>query len=74
MRLSDKAYQILKWIMILASPFCTFVTGLIVAIQTADPVAITTAVIGGLGTFVGCIIKASDTQYYKEVNSDDESE
>ena len=68
MMLSSKAYQILKWIMILAAPICTFITGLIQAIQTGDPIAITTTAIGGLGTLVGFVIKASDAQYYKEEN------
>ena len=66
MKLSDKTYYILKWVMILAAPFCTFITGIIQAVQTGDTVAIITAVLGGLGTFVGVVIKASDIQYYKE--------
>lgn len=66
MKLSDKAYQILKWTMILAAPICTFIVGIIQAVQTGDPIAITTAVLGGLGTLAGIVIKASDIQYYKE--------
>ncbi len=66
MRLPDKAYIILKWIMLLAVPVCTFLTGLLAAIQTGDPAAIITAAIGGLGTLAGVIIKISDSEYKKE--------
>ena len=69
MKLSSKAYYILKWTMILAVPLCTFIIGIIQAVQTGDPIAITTAVLGGLSTFIGAIIKASDIQYYKEENN-----
>lgn len=70
MKLSNKAYDILKWVMILAVPLCTFITGIIQAIQTGDPIAIMTAVLGGLSTFIGAIIKASDIQYKKEESDD----
>ena len=65
MKLPDKVYNILKWVMFLATPVCTFVLGILAAIQTGDPSAIITAVIGGLGTLAGVIIKISDTEYKK---------
>lgn len=67
MRLPDKVYNILKWIMLLAVPIGTFVTSLIVAIQTGDPTAIVTTVISGLGSLAGAIIKISDNEYKKEL-------
>lgn len=67
MRLPDNIYNILKWIMILAVPLCTFVTSLIVAIQTGDPTAIITTVISGLGSLAGAVIKVSDNEYKKEL-------
>lgn len=70
MRLPDNVYNILKWIMILAVPLCTFVTSLIVAIQTGDPTAIITTIISGLGTLAGAIIKASDVEYQKEIKGE----
>lgn len=67
MRLPDKVYNALKWIMILAVPLCTFVTALIAAIQTGDPTAIITTVISGLGSLAGAVIKVSDSVYQKEI-------
>lgn len=69
MKLPDKVYIALKWIMLLATPVCTFVLGIIAAIQTGDVSAIITAVLGGLGTLAGVIIKISDTQYRKEIEN-----
>ena len=66
MVLNDKTYETLKWIMLLATPLCTFILGIYAAIQTGDVTAIITAVLGGLGTLAGTIIKVSDTNYRKE--------
>ena len=67
MQLPDKVYLILKWVMLLATPVCTFILGIIAAVQTGDISAIITAVIGGLGTLAGVIIKISDTAYKKSL-------
>lgn len=67
MKLPNRVYDILKWIMILAVPLATFVTALIASIQTGDMTAIITTVISGLGTLAGAIIKASDVEYQKEL-------
>ena len=69
MKLPDTVYIVLKWIMLLATPVCTFILGIIAAIQTGDVSAIITAVLGGLGTLAGVIIKISDTQYRKEIEN-----
>ena len=69
MKLPDKVYIVLKWIMLLATPVCTFILGIIAAIQTGDLSAIITAVLGGLGTLAGVIIKISDMQYRKEIEN-----
>jgi len=66
MKLPDKVYIILKWIMILATPICTFILGILAAVKTGDTAAIITAVIGGLGTLAGVIVKVSDNAYKKE--------
>ena len=66
MRLPDNVYLIMKWIMLLAVPVCVFITGIMDAVQTGSPSAIITAVIGGLGTLAGVIIKISDSEYRKE--------
>lgn len=67
MKLPDKVYIVLKWVMLLATPVCTFVLGILAAVQTGDPAAIITAVLGGLGTLAGIVIKISDMEYKKEV-------
>ena len=70
MRLPDKVYNILKWVMLLAVPICTFITALIAAIQTGDPTAIITTVISGLGSLAGAVIKISDSEYKKELKEE----
>lgn len=67
MKLPDKVYIVMKWIMLLATPLCTFILGILAAVQTGDPAAIITAVLGGVGTLAGVIIKISDTEYKKEI-------
>jgi purine-cytosine permease-like protein len=67
MKLPDKVYIAMKWIMLLATPVCTFILGILAAVATGEPAAIITAVIGGLGTLAGVIIKISDMEYRKEI-------
>lgn len=67
MRLPDKVYDVLKWIMFLGTPVATFIIGIIAAVNTGDPAAIITAVFGGLATLAGVIIKISDNTYQKEL-------
>lgn len=67
MKLPDKVYDILKWVMLLATPVCTFILGIIAAVQTGEVPAIITAVIGGIGTLAGVIIKISDAEYKKQL-------
>lgn len=66
MVLKDKTYEALKWIMLLATPICTFILGVYSACQSGDVATIITTVLGGLGTLAGIIIKVSDTNYRKE--------
>lgn len=69
MKLPDKVYDVLKWIMLLAGPVTTFILGIIAAVNTGDVSAIITAVLGGIGTLAGVIIKISDGQYKKELEN-----
>lgn len=68
MKLPDKVYDILKWVMFLGTPVATFIIGIIAAVNTHDPAAIVTAVFGGLSTLAGIVIKISDGVYQKELN------
>lgn len=70
MKLPDKIYNVLKWIMFLAVPVGTFILGIITAVQTGDPSAIITTVFGGIGTLAGIIIKISDGNYYAELGKE----
>ncbi len=67
MKLPDKVYIVMKWIMLLAVPVCVFITGIIDAVGTGNISSIITAVIGGIGTLAGVIIKISDSEYRKEI-------
>ena len=65
MKLPDKVYDILKWVMFLGTPVASFIIGIIAAVNTGDPAAVITAVLGGLATLAGIIIKISDGEYQK---------
>ena len=67
MKLPDKVYDVMKWIMLLAVPVATFIIGIIDAVQTGDVTAIITAVSGGISTLAGIIIKISDSFYKSEL-------
>lgn len=69
MKLPNKVYDILKWVMFLGVPVGSFITSLIAAIITKDPITIITAVFTGLASLAGTIIKISDGEYKKEANS-----
>lgn len=69
MKLPNKVYDVLKWIMFLGVPVATFIIGILAAINpdiasTAGPVI--TAILGGASTLAGIIIKISDGNYQKE--------
>ena len=66
MKLPNKVYDVLKWIMFLGVPVGSFITSLIAAIMTKDPTAIITAVFTGIASLAGTIIKISDNEYRKE--------
>ena len=72
-KLSDQAYYVLKWVSILAVPLCTFITAVVASILTGDAMAITTAVISGLGTLAGAIIKASDIEYQRQLKESEKN-
>ena len=71
MKLPDKVYDIMKWVMLLAVPVGTFILGIIVAVQTGDVSAIITAIFGGISTLAGIIIKISDSFYKSELKEGD---
>lgn len=68
MKLPDKVYDILKWVFLLVVPVGSFITSVIVSIQTGDVKAIIAAVATGIESLVGLIIKISDSNYKKELD------
>ena len=69
MKLPNKVYDVLKWIMFLGVPVATFIIGILEAINpdiAAYAGPIITAVLGGLSALAGIIIKISDGNYQKE--------
>ena len=70
MKLPDRVYDALKWVMLLAVPVGTFVLGIIAAVNSGDTVAIVTAICGGLETLIGIILKISDSFYKKSIEGD----
>lgn len=65
MRLPDKVYDVLKWIMFLGVPVGSFITSLIAAIITKDITTIITAIFTGVASLAGAIVKISDGEYKK---------
>lgn len=69
MKLPNKVYDVLKWVMFLGVPVGSFIISIITAVNTGDPTAVITAVFTGLATLAGIVIKISDGEYKKENNN-----
>ena len=69
MKLSNKMYDVAKFIMLIAPSLTAFVIGLVTAILTGDWKAIVTAAIGGIGTLAGAFLEASSKIYWDEQNA-----
>lgn len=65
MKLSNKAYDILKWISMLTVPAVTLILSIsdAVGFTAGSTVA---AIVSALGVFAGAVIKISTDNYYKE--------
>lgn len=70
MKLSNKAYDVLKAISLTAGYIVTFISGILAVVLPTDTgkfvVAIVTVVIGGAGTLAGQILRISSKRYYDE--------
>ena len=69
MKLPNKVYDVLKWVMLLGVPVGSFIISIITAVNTGDPTAVITAVFTGLASLAGIVIKISDGEYKKENNN-----
>ncbi|MBR2777123.1 MAG: hypothetical protein IKD75_08510 [Prevotella sp.] len=63
MKLSDKAYIIMKWSSLLAIPLVTLVLSISDAIGW-NAGSVVAAIISALGVFAGAVIKISNDNYY----------
>ena len=70
MKLPNKVYDIMKWIMLLGVPVSTFIVSIITAANTGEATAIATAVFTGIATLAGIVIKISDGEYKKELEKE----
>lgn len=67
MKLSDKAYQILKWLCLIVSPaLCTLITTLSTLWGFNIPTEAIVGTITAITTFVGIVIGISNYNYNKE--------
>lgn len=70
MKLSNRAYDVLKAISLTAGYIVTFITGILAVVLPTDTgkfvLAIVTAVIGGAGTLAGQVLRISSKHYYDE--------
>lgn len=64
-KLSDKAYKILKWTCLLALPTVTFITSVsnTLGYEHGSKIA---AIVSALGAFAGAVIKLSNDNYYSD--------
>lgn len=70
MKLSNRAYDVLKAISLTAGYIVTFISGILAVVLPTDTgkfvMAIVTAVIGGAGILAGQILRISSKRYYDE--------
>ena len=70
MKLSDKAYTIMKWGSLLALPTVTLILSISDAIGW-DAGSIVAAIVSAIGVFAGSVIKISNDNYYNEEDDDE---
>lgn len=68
MKLSDNLYNILKWICLIAVPALITLISTLGTIYGQDMTTVT-ATIGAVATFVGALIGISNSNYYKDNDS-----
>ena len=69
MKLNNRTYDILKFIMLFAPSVSAFIIGLVTAIMTGDWRAIVTAAVGGIGTLASAFLEVSSKIYWDEQNA-----
>lgn len=67
MRISDKAYETLKWIAIYFIPSLTTFIGVVGIALSWEHTAVCTTIVGAVGAFIAGCIGMSKVAYNKEV-------
>ena len=70
MKLSNKTYDILKWVSLLAIPLVTLIMSVSEAIgfEYGSTIA---AIVSALGVFAGAVIKISTENFYNDKGADE---
>ena len=68
MRISDKLYNVLKWVSIICIPAVVTFLGVVLGVLEVDPkiINIVVTIIGATGTLIGALIGVSTSAYNKE--------
>lgn len=68
MKIPDKVYDVLKWVIMIAAPALVTLISTLGSIYSVD-MTVVTATIGAITTFVGALIGISTSTYNKEKNN-----
>lgn len=68
MRISDRLYNVLKWVACICIPAIVAFLGVVLGAVDVDPKTINTitTIIGAIGTLIGALIGVSTAAYNKE--------
>ena len=74
MRISDKLYNFLKWVSIVAIPAIVTFLGIVLPALKVSPEVVNTiiTIIGATGTLIGALIGVSTVAYNKDKNNEAE--
>ena len=77
MRISDRLYDILKWVSCICIPAVVVFLGVVLGVLEVNPqtINVVVTIIGAIGTLIGALIGVSTAAYKKEKqNGTDKSE
>ena len=70
MKLSNKTYDILKWVSLLAIPLVTLIMSVSEAVGFEQG-SVIAAIVSALGVFAGAVIKISTDNFYNDKGDDE---
>ena len=70
MRISNKLYDILKWVSIICIPAVVTFLGVVLGVLEVNPktINVIVTIVGATGTLIGALIGVSSSAYKKETN------